>query len=64
MDELTNEGSFDSQATWVIDVLGLFFVLTCYLAMGVCTTRHLKMSGRRKEGLGGFTSLLTAVLYM
>ena len=29
MDDLTNECSFDPQATWVIDVLGLF--LTCYL---------------------------------
>ena len=28
MDELTNERTFDSQATWVIDVL---ILLTCYL---------------------------------
>ena len=25
MDDLTNESSFDSRGTWVIDVLGLFF---------------------------------------
>ena len=29
MDDLTNERSFDSKGTWVIDVFGLFF-LTCY----------------------------------
>ena len=28
IDDLTTERSFNSQATWVIDVLGLF--LTCY----------------------------------
>ena len=29
MDDLTTGRSFDSQATWVIDVIGLFF-LKCY----------------------------------
>ena len=40
MDVLTIERSFDSQATWVIDVLGS---LLDTLSMGVCTTS----TGRR-----------------
>ena len=43
MDDLTTELSFDSKATWVIDVLSLFFDL---LSVGVCTTRHWRTSGR------------------
>ena len=35
MDDLTNKLSFDSQATWVIDVLGLFFDMLPYLSMNV-----------------------------
>ena len=35
MDDITTECSFDSQATRVIDVLGLFFDM---LSVGVCTT--------------------------
>ena len=42
-DDLTTERSFDSQATWVIDVLGLFFDM---LSMVVLKTRHWQMSGR------------------
>ena len=41
MDDLTTESSFESQATWVNDVLGLLFDM---LSMGVCTTRHLQTS--------------------
>ena len=37
VDDLTAERNFDSQATWVIDVLDLFHDM---LSMGVCTTRH------------------------
>ena len=36
-EDLTIEHSFDSQVTWVIDVLGLYFDM---LSMGVRTTRH------------------------
>ena len=43
MDDLTTERSFDSQATWVIDVLGLFFDM---LSMGVCINRHWQTSGQ------------------
>ena len=41
-DDLTIEHSVDSQATWVIDVLGLSFDM---LSLGVCTTRQWHMSG-------------------
>ena len=34
MNDLTHELIFDSQATWVVEVLGLFFDM---LSMGVCT---------------------------
>ena len=43
MDDLTTESSFHSQATWVINVLGLFFDI---LPIGVCTTEHWQTSGR------------------
>ena len=43
MDDLITERSFDSQATWVINVLGLFIDI---LSVGVCTTRHCQTSGR------------------
>ena len=42
MVDLITEHSFDSQATWVIDVLILFFDMS---AMGFCTTRHCQASG-------------------
>ena len=42
MVDLTTERSFDSQVTWVIDVLGLFFDI---LSVGVCTTRYWQTSG-------------------
>ena len=37
LDDLTTERNFDSQATWVIDMFGIFFDM---LPMSVCTTRH------------------------
>ena len=43
MDDLTIKRTFDSQATCVIDVLGLYFEM---LSMGMCTTRHWQISGR------------------
>ena len=43
MDDLTTERNCDSQVTWVIVVLVLFFYI---LPMDVCTTRHWQMSGR------------------
>ena len=36
MDDPTTERSFDLQATWVIDMLGLAFDM---LSMGVCATK-------------------------
>ena len=45
---LTIECSFDLQATWVIDELGLIFGM---ISMGVYTTRYLQMSGRLVEEL-------------
>ena len=47
MDYLTTEHSFDSQDTWVIDVLGLFDMLS----MCVYTTRHWQTSGRLVQAL-------------
>ena len=41
MDDLTTERSFDSQAEWVIDVLGFFT-----LSKGICTGRHWQTTGR------------------
>ena len=43
IDDLTNERSFYSQATCVIDVLGLLFYI---LSMGVCTNRLWQTTGR------------------
>ena len=43
MDDLTTERSFDSQATWVIDVLGIYFDISSIV---MSTTRHWKTSGR------------------
>ena len=40
MDDLI--ASYDWQATWVVDVLGLF---SNVISMGVCTTRHWQTSG-------------------
>ena len=48
MDDLVTERSFDSQATEVIDELGLFFDM---LSISVCTTRHRQTSGRRLQEL-------------
>ena len=48
MDGFTTERSFDSLATCVIGVLGLFFAM---FAMGVCTTRHWQTSGRLVQEL-------------
>ena len=45
-DDLETEGSFDSQATWVIDLLGLLL-----LSMGVNTTRHWQTYGRLLQEL-------------
>ena len=47
-----NVASFDSQATWVIDVLGLLFEM---LFKGVCTTRHWQTFSRLVQGLNGCT---------
>ena len=48
MDNLGNERTFDSQAMWVVDVLGLFFDM---LSTDVCTTRHWQMYGRLVQEL-------------
>ena len=45
MDDLTIERSFDSQATWVIDVLSSLFFWH-FMCVCVCTTRHWQTSGR------------------
>ena len=42
MDDLTTERCSDSQPTWAIDVLSLFFDM---LSMGVCTNRYWQTSG-------------------
>ena len=47
---LQKELSFDSQAMWVIDVLGLL-VFCDILFTGVCTTRHWKTSSRPVQKL-------------
>ena len=41
--DLTTERSFNSPATWIIDVLDLIF---SKLSMRVCTTRHWQASGQ------------------
>ena len=48
MDDLTTELIFNSKATWVIDVLDLFFDM---LSMGVSTTGHWRTSGRLVQEL-------------
>ena len=48
LDDLTTERSFNSQATCVVDVLGLFFDM---LSMGFCTTGHWQTSGRLVQEL-------------
>ena len=48
MDDPIAERGFDSQATWVLGVLGVFFDM---LSMGVCTTRHCQTSGRLVQEL-------------
>ena len=54
VDEVNNttKRSFDSQGTWVIDVLGLFVGIS---SMGVCTTRHWQTSGRLVQELNNCT---------
>ena len=48
MDGLITQRSFDSEAMWGIDVLGLFVDM---LSMGVCTTTHWQTSGRLVQEL-------------
>ena len=48
MDDVTTERSFDSLATCVIDVLGVFVDM---FAICVCTTRHWQTSGRPVQEL-------------
>ena len=43
MNNLTTQRCIESQATWVIDVLGLFFDI---LSRGACTIRNWQTSGR------------------
>ena len=50
--DLTTERSSDSQAAWVIDVLGLLFDM---LYMDILTTRKWQMSGRLVQQLNGCT---------
>ena len=52
MDDLTTEKSFDSLATWVNDVLGLYFRI---LSMRICTTSHWQTSGRLLQELNACT---------
>ena len=46
--DLTTELSFDSQATWVIDVFGFLFDM---IFISVCTTRDWQTSGRLVQNL-------------
>ena len=48
IDDLAAKRSFDSHATRVTDVLGLYFDM---LSMDVCTTKHLQTSGRLVQEL-------------
>ena len=59
MYDLTAERSFGSQATWFIDVLGLFFDM---LTMGVCTAGHWQTSGRLVQEINVCTLALDLVL--
>ena len=53
MDDLTAECSFDSQASWVIDVLGLSMS-----SMSVGTTKHWPTNGRLEQELNACTVAL------
>ena len=46
--QLSTECSLDFQATWVIDVLGIFIDMP---SMGVRKSRHSQTSGRLVQGL-------------
>ena len=48
MDDLITERSIGPQATWVIDVPGLFVDM---FSTGVCTTGHMQTSGRLVQEL-------------
>ena len=47
-DGLTTERDFDSQATWVIAVVGLYCDM---LSTGFCTTKHWQTTGRLVQEL-------------
>ena len=55
--DLTTERSFDSQDTWVIDVLNLFLLVFSVL---VFTTRHWQTSDRLVHELNVCTVALVA----
>ena len=59
MHDLTTECSFDAQATWVIDVLGLFIDMP---SMVVCTTRHWETSGRLVQEINVCTVVAMTLL--
>ena len=48
IDDFTTDSTFESQTTWVIDVLSLFFNM---LSMEVCTTRHWQSSSQLVQEL-------------
>ena len=50
MDDLRTEHNFDSQATWVIAVLGLFLDMLS-IGVGIRTTRHWQTSSRLVQEL-------------
>ena len=54
MDDHTTERSFVSQATWVIDMLGLFLDM---FSIAVCSTRHWHTFGRLVQELNACTIL-------
>ena len=47
LDDISTERNFDSLATWIIDVLCFFDMLS----MGVCSTRHRETPGRLVQEL-------------
>ena len=53
----TTERSFDSHATWSIDVLVLFDMLS----ISICTTRHWQTSGRLVQELTVCTVIISTV---
>ena len=55
------ERNVDSQATWVVYVLGLFFDM---LSMGVFPTSHWQISGRLVQELNVCTVPLITGLYL